>query len=589
MNFSLIIGLVRDRDSIWLLVRSRIDSARNTLVHYSQSTGIWTVSTIEGVEQIAYYKPDQVLVYASGSISTYTLGSNLLGECITLADSPPSPFAYDEMNDRLFYLYQGDIYQKRIGQEAELLRVMDTTFFRHDEDSDFWDDESPYSFLENEYDSYLVEKTPVKTLLPLPNGQPLYGQPLYGRSELYYVINTEPIIGNMETLHINGYADLLSNSFYMLTHPNVQIEQCFFNNKLIEHPVDLVFFYVYDSLPRDMAEGTIQALPESDVISQRLTSYIPQIQEAITIDGKPMGLPTYLWFRIWQYDQEKWNEIGLPDPPRTVDELFNLIMLWDTQYAGQYPNQELLGSGALMNYKSALLMTIIDLYTNEYATEKEPFSFDTPEFRNLLERIIAAPDLPTDEWGALLRDRAAFDRIYYYVALVDENGGLPEFKSILPPQLYTDRPVKIPATLKMLCISGSAPSPDLAMEYLTFMAEFQTVYQPEITFMMTGGVEPQPVFHTRHPAFQVSSVLEFGLTDDGMSFFDKVGCTNMSMATLDFYKQAAPYLTFHDIYIIDDDIAYGSFLPWKESPEQTEEPISVDVFIRMLDIAIKMK
>ncbi|NLV58596.1 MAG: hypothetical protein GXY67_07480 [Clostridiales bacterium] len=574
--FDHVIGLVRDGESYWFLVRSKSDLERNALIHYSLSAEKWTVTTTNGVEQIAPYKPGQILVYVAGSIRTYSLGSQLLGESVVLADQPPAPFVYDAKSDRLFYMYQGDIYQKRSGQDKELVRVIDTTFAQHDEDSGCEDSVCEDSNWED--GPYFREKTPVETLLPLPNGQLMYGC-----QELCFVTNVDPIIGNVKELHIHGHASLLSNGLYMLTHPNVQIEQCFFESQSVEHPVDVFFTSTSRNLSRDIAEGKTQDLSKSAAISQRIASYLPQIQDAIMAGEKPMGLPTGLWFRTWQYDQAKWNEIGLPDPPRTVDELFDLITLWNEQYAKQYPDQELLGSGALFNYKSALLLTIIELYTYEYATEKEPLNFDTPEFRNLLERIIAAPDLPTDEWGALLKDREAFYRIERSIYDMDWNGGFPEFKNIFPLQLYGDRPVKIPADLEMLCISSSAPSPDLALEYLTFMAEFQTVYEPETTFVMTGGVEPLPVYPTHFSAFQAPAALGLGLSADGLTVLDSFFGTTISPATLAYYKQAAPYFFFPETFFYADDFVSDQAKPWEDDGLYYDKILSADAFIAMLN------
>lgn len=580
VSFTEIKDIIRDDDTgtLYFLVPYE-EGDESVLICYDLTNGEWTAQKGTNIEGIATYKAGELLVYVDGQIKPYQPQTESYGEAIVAADAPPAPFVYDNEMDRLIFLRDGDIYQRQGNGDEELVRLMEIRYRRT-----IWE---YYLSHEHEY-----QKTPVTFLLLLPGNRLAYqtknllidGTSDGSQSEFLFTVHCTPIVGETQELHITPSVSNISNAFYELTHPNVRIEKCITGD---DHAQDVLLTSTGNYLSNLIREGNVQDLSLSQYICDITALYMPQIQEALVVDGKIFGVPTNLGFSVLAYNQEKWTALGLPDVPETVDELFDLITLWDTQYAKKYPNQMLLGSGAFNDNRVAVWAVVTEAYINEYTLNTVPPNFDTPEYRELLTRIMEIPDLPDGEWDVLFR---IFDYSYQlYFTLYDLRGGntFNEYTCILPLKLHVDKTLSIPASASVLYLPSDAPSPDLALEYLAFIAEFQSTYQPEVMFMLTGSVESLPVIPSCNSVFQPYPGL--GLSQVGLTILEPINGNNpIRNEMLDFYRYAVPYLDF-SIYFSTPTFSvfdYDLHLPWWNYWQEASP--TIDEFISELnDMASK--
>ena len=513
-NAEMIKDIAWDATCIYFLVHA---SEGTSLVQLDVSAGVHKILPDTSFAQIEPYQSDMLLVNLEGSIHGYNPHTQTIGEAFATADSTSSAFAYDQASDCLLFIHNGDIYQKTKDHPADLIRVTEVG------------NQNPTGS-----EGAVYENSSVSFLLPMVNGMLTYQ---ISKDDFMYVVCRTPIDKEIETLHISNHF-LVANAFFQLTHPNIRIEHCIVGNDA-DHLPD-----VFSRFTRVNESRQLMDLSESSIINEIVNQYDSKILDEICDDGKIIGLPWSISLNTLEYEKEKWDAIGLPDPPKTVDELFALIELWDDEYADQYPDQPLLGNGGFFDSRYGVWAAVTEAYASAYASSNAPVNFNTQEYHMLLQRIMDMPDVQYDEWDVLLRFFMAFSPLHYAFPQLDWKNGYPEFSSIPPLKLSQMQPLRIHADMSYVCIAEDAQSPDLALEYVSFLAEFQHVYQPEIAFMMTGG-EDQPLDISAHSA-SFPPLLFVGMTKDGLATLPGESPDGfISNASVDFYRAAFSSLDFH--------------------------------------------
>lgn len=578
LNAATIKDIVRDGEHMFFLIRSLNSTA---LLQLMLPTGKCQLLPNSDFTAIEPYSSGRLLVSIEGALHIYDPQTQTLDNTHVTADASSTAFAYDQTKDCLFFIRDGDIYRKVKNQPEELIRI---TEIRNETPS--WDED-----IQN-----IHNNAPVSFLLPLADGALAYhtGKLAYESLDgnpysFIYVIGDEPIVSAIETLHVQGVPSV-GTAFYQLTHPNVRIEHCPKTSEKqpqeSDHFPDVLSSFSKANQSNQLNTAELIDLSKSPAISEIISHYDQKIVDAITKEGKAIGLPWSVSFGILDYDKAKWDAIGLPDPPQTVDELFELAQLWNTKYANQYPNQSLFGNGAFLDSRYGVWATVTEAYIAEHASIDASVNFDTPEYRTLIQRIIDMPEVKYDEWGALLRFFMAYSPLHYPFTQLDWKDGYTEEYTNLPPLTLTDaQPLRVNATLHYLCIPQNTPSPELALDYVTFLATFQSTFQPEIAFMMTGGEEDTLTTVINNPSFPPLPFI--GLTSEGLRTLPhETPGGQISHETLSFYRRIFPALDFS---IPSINPAYGWDeqaipLPWPNDDYYGDTVCTVDELIERMNM-----
>ena len=134
---------------------------------------------------------------------------------------------------------------------------------------------------------------------------------------------------------------------------------------------------------------------------------------------------------------------------------------------------------------------------------------------------------------------------------------------------------------------AAAPSPELALEYLSFIAAYNSVHRPELVYSFTGGVEPLPTYpmaiallSSMPGAEVVSDAIRMPARDSGGH--------EIISTTPDLYKEIFPYLTFcldPSAVLRMDQESDGADMPWEDGLRGIQ---SVDELILELNEAAKL-
>lgn len=575
LDIEMIKDVVRDGDVMYFLIDFIEGIA---LLQLELSTGTCTILPDTCFHQIEPNTPGTLLVSLNGNLHVYDPHAQTLGAALVSVDPLSSAFAYDQGTDRLLFIRYGDVYQKDKDESIEMIRV---TEIRNENPS--WDED-----VQNVYGN-----APVSFLMPLSDGSIAYhtskleyesnwGDPY----NFLYVVYQEPIVDTINTLHLaSGFS--VATAFYQLTHPNVRIERCIVDSgghkQEDDHFPDVFSCTVETRTALPLYARELMDLSQSPIISEIVSQYDQKVKEAICEGEKIIGLPWSISLNTLDYDKEKWESIGLPDPPKTVDELFELINLWAEKYASQYPDQSLLGNGGFSDLRYGAWAAVTEAYVNAYASSDAPVNFDTDEYRALIQRIVDIPDVKYSEWGALFRFFMGFDSLFYPFTLLDWKDGYTEYINIPPLTLSNEQPLRIRSDLYYLCIPQDAQAPELALDYVTFLAKFQLVYQPEITFMMTGGVDRVSDVYGGNRFFD--SLPFVGMTSEGLSVLPYVAPGGfLSNESLDFYRSIFLALDFD---ILGSNPAYVWGDPGMRLPWPTDEPDG-DIICTVDELIAKM-
>lgn len=141
-------------------------------------------------------------------------------------------------------------------------------------------------------------------------------------------------------------------------------------------------------LDRLMEKGYLADLSGEPAIKAYLAGMAPNLSRSFMKDGKIYALPlSLLSFSGVAYVQA-FKELGLK-VPTSLTGLIDLFENWLTGLAEKYPDYKLLGNenNAL---KTVLRRAVMDKYIYNKLSQGE-LSFDTPEFRSLMDRVENLP------------------------------------------------------------------------------------------------------------------------------------------------------------------------------------------------------
>lgn len=310
------------------------------------------------------------------------------------------------------------------------------------------------------------------------------------------------------------------NDLFLQLHPDVSFEYVDFDPSdtseyiLNENPIeefycddpnidiDIYILNVDDGLRRLIREGYVLDLSSSKNISDTHATYFPQVREALSANGKPMAVPFSFSLAGWDYDKKAWDALGLPDVPRSADEIVQLLGRWN-QDIFLPPETVLYGNGGWGDIRIELLMDVLRMYVVQYGTSDAPLNFDTPGFRDVITRILNLPVLPysrTASYPLLL----CADRLYPEMSSlqdiddmqtgdvkqnIDDRTAFDYEGTILTPMSFLEgEQAKVGADVGVVCIASDTENPELAMEYVAFIQDHQADIQEDLHAMLTADV-----------------------------------------------------------------------------------------------------
>lgn len=234
-----------------------------------------------------------------------------------------------------------------------------------------------------------------------------------------------------------------------------------------------------------MEKGYVDAI-ESPALTADVARMYPQLQEALSVDGTLYAYPQAFYMSLWSYNPQLWEELDLGDYPQTFKEYVELIDLWYTDYADEYPDYEIT---SLYSGKDELFMQALQHYIYQYEKPGAPLSFNTSVFRETMQAIenlemekIDWENLSAEEqeeiWEQMSRPTVFNMNAYETVEQATTFYMTPEgsyeeapLQVITPPVFEEGAPQVVPVTLSVYIINPESENVDLAIEFLEYWAE----------------------------------------------------------------------------------------------------------------------
>ncbi|NLO84186.1 MAG: hypothetical protein GX096_01975 [Clostridiales bacterium] len=232
-----------------------------------------------------------------------------------------------------------------------------------------------------------------------------------------------------------------------------------------EFPYD-VFVMTSNSfdIKQMFTKGYCADISGSSVLSAELEKMHKPIEQLLTHEEKIHGAPFYFHMDYYTYDPVAWAAAGFTeeDVPQSFEEYLDFLEAWverikeepeDDICVSNLFDSELYGEGSYINYLTDSLLTNYIMQCN-YADE--PLRFNTPLFRNLLERC---QKIGTDLYVNEPEQKTDLGLFY-------DLFGMRNLPHLVPLRMTTDQPILIKAMMYMAFINARIEHQDLATEYV---------------------------------------------------------------------------------------------------------------------------
>lgn len=173
------------------------------------------------------------------------------------------------------------------------------------------------------------------------------------------------------------------------------------------------------------------------------------------------------FFIKFTVNETQWQAFGFGEYPSTIQELLVLMILWDAEYAEEYPNFTLFQTD--FGFRG-MIAFVVHQYLLENEIEGQMISFESAELRQLLTTLLDHRDLFSAQTG----DRTPLIMPYaqYYGSGGNDSDTVI---SIMPPSVSQDSPAVVFATLELFVLNPRSQHPQEAIEFLEYYAEHMEI------------------------------------------------------------------------------------------------------------------
>lgn len=232
---------------------------------------------------------------------------------------------------------------------------------------------------------------------------------------------------------------------------------------------DVYLLNTSSSLYRSMVrKGYFVDLADSEAVRGFVENMFPHLASMVWDDQRLCGMPAMLECNTWCCYPEAMENLGLTmeDMPHTYDELFDLISRWGNEWEDNDEDIQLFLSSKEFTQKD-MLSYLMQEHAAYCESKQIPLTFDTPEFRHMLERYL-------QEALPFLRESADNPDKYLMA-----NIGLPFLRDARERMLMSyaaeDTP-HVMASLHVYVINPTSPHREDALKLVEFMMEHLEPY-----------------------------------------------------------------------------------------------------------------
>ncbi len=352
--------------------------------------------------------------------------------------------------------------------------------------------------------------------------------------------------GKSEALYIWGSNEDQINQGFSKKHPEISLaltgdlgEETYTTEGLIEKlkekkikaDVLIIPFAMYD-MEMLIQSGVVYPITENEVIKNNVTSMYPYIKEYLGFDGQVAFIPKRVWINtLFSYNPYNWESYGFSkeEVPKTWMEFLDFLVFWQENIRSENPREALLGGQVFT--KTFLISLVMEEYVNYYQKNQLPFSFNTPLFRELMEKV-AKVNLPIQDEGNSIYDEYDHERSPFetYGANIVKNDtdGIPLLLALDEEHLPT-----LKVTFSVMFVNAYSEKIDLAIDYVEetmnqykseekiYLYENENTPIKNVDYLTTQEEFEQRIIKLEKDLAEAEDSDEIGRIEHALTYFEK--------------------------------------------------------------------
>lgn len=361
---------------------------------------------------------------------------------------------------------------------------------------------------------------------------------------------------------------------------------------LSDDSIDL-YIVTSDGLFNEVKEKEYTSpLNESSILMEQAGRFYPWVRSVLMDGEKLIAVPASIELNCWTMNQTQWEALNIGDPPETMEELFQLIGLWQETKAEEHEN---ICMFACLDGLEGILKDLVRYYLLLNESEDSAVTFDREDFRSVAEAAIRYQDAfrSEGEQYPLLMNYAQ----YFGAGYNDSDLVL----SICPPKLTSESSKAVRGTMDLWIVNPVSNNKKEAMLFLEFwVTNMDTGLRYRIDESCTQPVRSAGYEDNRQALEAEIDELKQALekeTDElnRRTLQEKLQSKNqrlnalernswvISAEDLQIYRQIAPYVRIPLGTIYPDDASASSAAINRIIERYASGQLSTDDFVKLMD------
>lgn len=223
--------------------------------------------------------------------------------------------------------------------------------------------------------------------------------------------------------------------------------------------VDLYVISSDDLFYDVLSKGYAEPLTASLILTNQASSLYPWARDILFRNGELYAIPINVLCDYWTVNKTKWHEMGFDSYPATYDDIFAYAETWEESLADSYPELCLFESADGI---AGMIQSVIHQYLLEHENWENYVSFDTPEFRAIIQSIQTHQDIFTAQYDKM-------PLLMNYSQYLGSGYNDEDFvESILPPALSNLSNRVVGGSMELLVLNPKSEHQDEAIRFMEY-------------------------------------------------------------------------------------------------------------------------
>ncbi len=268
-----------------------------------------------------------------------------------------------------------------------------------------------------------------------------------------------------------------SFSAFMAAYPNIRIETHTYGEEIgrtltalalsKDENADLFLIPSFEMSSHEIFQHGFAAPIRSDVLQKAVNNMYPQIRDYLSLDNKLYGFPAVIEPAGWSVRPELMDQAGISSLPVTMNDYADMMTNWYDLYSNNMPEYQF----SEQRRFDSVVTSLIHHYLLSGLNENDHVYFNTPEFRQIMEKMIPLKELMENAYSSYTGD---YPSVFNSNDMDLSSGmehiyGFPQKKFIAPPVFRNGQKPVMNAHMFYFSVSHASTHQKEAELYLAFL------------------------------------------------------------------------------------------------------------------------